>query len=365
MQALSFLIIKVCCRQAIILMNCKTVYIFNPEHDLCLANGDIHFVPPESALAFGRDCASITRFMHGLCTVDDSDFGQIVPWGWDFVLKNRLLKEGVDAGLLPTDKQIQQITILSHRRVALQALEYLNNSNINDITSHNYRIEAVEVKDVESFLECNKEVVLKAPLSGSGKGIRFVSKRLSYSNAGWCRNLIAKHGYVVVEQRVRPVLEFAMLFRSSKAERNSAYEGVDCIEFLGYSLFYARNGAYRGNVLASNEFIEKKILDYIPADLLLKSRNAIVEFLKKRVSGSYEGFIGVDQFVYEYGGTDDWPKYRFNPVVEINLRMTMGLVARNIYDRFSAEFHLVDGKSCFEICMNKNNGKIKYSYKIV
>lgn len=365
MQALSFLIIKVCCRQAIILMNCKTVYIFNPEHDLCLANGDIHFVPPESALAFGRDCASITRFMHGLCTVDDSDFRQIVPWGWDFVLKNRLLKEGVDAGLLPTDKQIQQITILSHRRVALQALEYLNNSNINDITSHNYRIEAVEVKDVESFLECNKEVVLKAPLSGSGKGIRFVSKRLSYSDAGWCRNLIAKHGYVVVEQRVRPVLEFAMLFRSSKAERNSAYEGVDCIEFLGYSLFYARNGAYRGNVLASNEFIEKKILDYIPADLLLKSRNAIVEFLKKRVSGSYEGFIGVDQFVYEYGGTDDGPKYRFNPVVEINLRMTMGLVARNIYDRFSAEFHLVDGKSCFEICMNKNNGKIKYSYKIV
>ena len=114
-------------------MNCKTVYIFNPEHDLCLANGDIHFVPPESALAFGRDCASITRFMHGLCAVDGSDFGRIVPWGWDFVLKNRLLKEGVDAGLLPTDKQIQQITIPSHRRVALQALEYLNNSNINDI----------------------------------------------------------------------------------------------------------------------------------------------------------------------------------------------------------------------------------------
>ena len=71
--------------------------------------------------------------------------------------------------------------------------------------------------------------------------------------------------------------------------------------------------------------------------MLLKSRNAIVEFLKKRVSGSYEGFIGVDQFVYEYGGTDDGPKYRFNPVVEINLRMTMGFAARAVMNRLAPE----------------------------
>ena len=37
--------------------------IFNPEHELCLANGDPNFVPPESALRFGRDCAKILEIL--------------------------------------------------------------------------------------------------------------------------------------------------------------------------------------------------------------------------------------------------------------------------------------------------------------
>ena len=52
--------------------------IFNPEHDLCLANGDPNFVPPESALKFGRDCAGLTSLI---------ETGEgIIPWGWDAVL---------------------------------------------------------------------------------------------------------------------------------------------------------------------------------------------------------------------------------------------------------------------------------------
>lgn len=37
--------------------------IFNPEHDLCLANGDVNFVAPESAMKFGVDCGKIADFM--------------------------------------------------------------------------------------------------------------------------------------------------------------------------------------------------------------------------------------------------------------------------------------------------------------
>ncbi len=397
------------------------MYIFNPEHDLCLANGDIHFVPPESALAFGRDCASLVKFMQGLDKEVDADMEagkntwsgencmgsrsmgshavediaqvndiaqvkKIVPWGWNSVLRNRLVKQGYSSDLLPTIGQIAQITELSHRSVALEALEYVNGvldkscSNVNMrqeiVAQSDYRIAAKSVEEVEVVLERCRNVVLKAPLSGSGKGIRFVSGSLSHSDAGWCRNLIARHGYVVVEQRVLPVLEFAMLFRSCAADRAGDVSGV---QFLGYSLFYTQNGAYRGNILASNEFIEKQISRYIPAPLLEKSRLAIMEFLKEKIADKYEGFIGVDQFVYtnfnrlntdstEYLQSGvvvdaDAGIYRFNPVVEINLRMTMGLVARNIYDRFSNEYNLQDGSHIFEIC--RNVPKIgKYTYKI-
>ncbi len=378
------------------------MYIFNPEHDLCLANGDIHFVPPESALAFGRDCASITRFMQGLDEVADKDticdtgtyltVKKIVPWGWNSVLKERLLKNGYALDLLPSDEQIAQIAELSQRSVALEALEYLHEAcckgDFNDlwkkrVVSPGYRIAAKSVEEVEAFLEKCRNAVLKAPLSGSGKGIRFVSDVLSHSDSGWCRNLIAKHGYVVAEQRFAPVVEFAMLFKSVKLENNFENEGRNAVEFVGYSLFYAQNGAYRGNILASNEFIEKEISNYIPIELLHQTRLAIMEFLKKRIVGKYEGFIGVDQFVYQdfngnisNMGTDIVPTekerihhsengwhYRFNPVVEINLRMTMGLIARNIYDRFALEYGLQDGSHIFEICRNEPE-RGRYSYKI-
>ncbi|MCX4335139.1 MAG: hypothetical protein OSJ55_09715 [Bacteroidales bacterium] len=39
--------------------------IFNPENDLCLANGDVNFVPTASALKFGRYCPGITGLIAG------------------------------------------------------------------------------------------------------------------------------------------------------------------------------------------------------------------------------------------------------------------------------------------------------------
>ena len=33
----------------------KQIYIFNPEHELCIANGDENFVPPRSAMGFVKE----------------------------------------------------------------------------------------------------------------------------------------------------------------------------------------------------------------------------------------------------------------------------------------------------------------------
>ena len=41
-------------------------------------------------------------------------------------------------------------------------------------------------------------------------------------------------------------------------------------------------------------------------------------------------------------------KLCWNPAMEINLRMSMGLVARNIYDYHAAEYGLGEGTHCFE-----------------
>lgn len=342
------------------------MYIFNPEHDLCLANGDIHFVPPQSALDFGRDCASLTRFMHGLDAQADSDEPQllkITPWGWNPVLKERLLKEGYAPELMPAEEQLAAITELSDRRVALKALQYLNSrlsKNRNTtaetdrvlFTPANYRIAAGSLEEVEEFIQSCSNVVLKAPLSGSGKGIRFVANTLSHSDAGWCRNLIKKHGCVVVEKRFKPVLEFAMLFKCTDS---------GSVGFVGYSLFYTENGMYKGNILASDEWIENEIIKYIPRVKLSRAKEFLMEFLKENIAGRYEGYVGIDQFAHLPFDGDG--KIGYNPVVEINLRMTMGLLAHNIYSTHGND-KLKDGTHYFEIVREPQDGRMAYSYKI-
>ena len=100
-------------------------------------------------------------------------------------------------------------------------------------------------------------------------------------------------------------------------------EGID---FIGYSLFESRNGAYSRNVLASNEDIEDMIAGYISRETLTAIREGLTFILADTLVGHYEGFLGVDQMICQTGSSF------FVPVSEINLRMTMGLIARNQYD---------------------------------
>ena len=102
------------------------------------------------------------------------------------------------------------------------------------------------------------------------------------------------------------------------------HEGID---FIGYSLFESRNGAYSRNILASNEDIVDIISTYISRDTLNAICKGLTSILADTLVGHYEGFLGVDQMICQA----DSPV--FVPVSEINLRMTMGLIARNQYDQ--------------------------------
>ena len=151
------------------------------------------------------------------------------------------------------------------------------------------------------------------------------------TDRGWCRRTLQKQGAVIVEQRLEIQQEFAMLFEALP-------DGT--VVFRGYSLFYATNGAYNANILASDQYIENVLNESLPYELLELVRTKIVGWLQKKLSGNYKGFIGVDQFVCE-GGV-------LNPAVEINLRTTMGMVARNIYDNYTRELSLGEATHHFD-----------------
>ena len=287
------------------------IYIFNPEHDLCIANGDENFVPPRSAVGFARENIDLVHHLKR----PNKQRRQIIPWGWNHALKKRLINEGIDPSTLPSEEELQFIRTHSRREFALDVHERLNHGD-SKVIGPDYRIVATSVSDIETFMSANGSAVLKAPLSVSGKGIRFVRESLSESDKGWCRRTLEKQGTVIAEQRFEIIKECAMLFECH-------HEGID---FIGYSLFESKNGAYNKNILASNEDIEDIIAWYIPLDTLIAMRENLISILADTLVGHYEGFLGVDQMICQ----TDSPV--FIPVSEINLRMTMGLVARNQYD---------------------------------
>ena len=289
----------------------KQIYIFNPEHDLCIANGDENFVPPRSAVGFAKDNIDLSEHLKR----PNKQHRQIIPWGWNQSLKKRLINEGFDPTTLPAEDELQFIRAHSRREFALDVHSRLNSAD-SQVIRPDYRIIANSVAEIEAFISSNGSAVLKSPLSGSGKGIRFVRESLAESDAGWCRRTFDKQGSVIVEQRFEIMKECAMLFECH-------HEGLD---FIGYSLFESRNGAYSKNIIASNEDIEDMISGYISRDTLIAIREELTTILADILVGYYEGFLGVDQIICQ----SDSPM--FVPVSEINLRMTMGLIARNQYD---------------------------------
>ena len=232
-------------------------YIFNPEHDLCIANGDENFVPPRSAMGFAKDNIDLSEYLKR----PNKQRRQIIPWGWNHALKKRLINEGVDPATLPSEEELQFIRTHSRREFALDVHSRLSCAD-SLVIRPDYRIVATCIDEIEAFISTHGSAVLKSPLSGSGKGIRFVREGLSESDKGWCRRTLDKQGSMIVERRFEIIKECAMLFECH-------HEGID---FIGYSLFESRNGAYSRNILASNENIEDIISEYIPRNTLIAAK---------------------------------------------------------------------------------------------
>ena len=290
----------------------KQIYIFNPEHDLCIANGDENFVPPRSAVGFAKENIDLSELM----IRPNKQRRKIIPWGWNHSLKKRLINEGIDPSTLPSEEELRFIRTHSRREFALDVHSRLSCRD-SQVIGPGYRIVATSVSEIETFISANGSAVLKSPLSGSGKGIRFVREGLSESDEGWCRRILDKQGSVIVERRFEVIKECAMLFECH-------HEGID---FIGYSHFESKNGAYSKNILASNEDIEDMIAGYIQRETLINIREELIAILTDTLVGHYEGFLGIDQIICQASSPV------FIPVSEINLRMTMGLIARNHYNR--------------------------------
>ena len=331
------------------------LYYFNPDHDLALANGSAHFQAPESAAAFADDLSllpcwfaeevasevlSDQEFTEDLNVLgldvatiplfskDKIEEFKVEPWGWDLAVRKFFLNNGVAEKLLSTPEKIDEYKQLAHRRLTIKAMNYLRKKSIYPDSLPFVAEELKSISEVNAFAAKYPEVVFKAPWSGCGKGVFWSSGILTPSLSGWCKRVIEKQGSVMGEKAYNRVQDFAMEFKVGRGD----------VTFAGYSLFFTEgSGIYRGNYLMSNEDIEVELTKWVSLDYLNWIRDELIGFLREKVAKIYTGFVGVDMFVYsdvrDAGCETQEGGYKINPVVEFNLRMTMGMVARTIYDR--------------------------------
>jgi hypothetical protein len=245
-------------------------------------------------------------------------FSAVDVWGWDLAIRAYLLRWGVEAVVMPTVTQIDAIRQLSHRRHAMQLLESLQMPGTIGCASETDQMEIIVDR-----LQSGEHLVVKAPWSSSGRGVRFMEGDMNIYDNGWVRHVIEKQGSVMVEPYYNKVKDFGMEFVS---------DGKGIVSYVGLSLFQTSNGAYTGNILASEDEKEHMISHYISVDLLKAIRQKICTLMGVLLKDRYAGAFGVDMMVVR---RDDGDGFLLHPCVEINLRRTMGHVAISLTEHCS------------------------------
>lgn len=215
----------------------------------------------------------------------------IIPWGWDLRLKQSLLKQGAPEQLMPSDEQLARIRELQHRKtvMSLQPQAWCVYS-------------ADEVRTL--LAECGR-LVLKAPWSGSGRGLRWVDGVLSDHDEAWIAKTVASQRCVMAEKRQEVAADFALEFHLSAGNAT----------LVGLSLFKTQSGVYRCNELLWDDEIRQHL--QLPQSV----ENSIRHWLRLYVAPYYTGPVGVDLIKNSDGDFC---------VSEMNLRHTMGLVAHRM-----------------------------------
>ena len=348
----------------------KHFRVFNPEHDMALANGDRHFIAPRNIREMARDLAPLLEIV-------DSD--GIMVWGWDYAVKTQLLRMGVTEGELPTDGVLTALRVCSERQSAHRLLRAFH-ADHPDGPYIGESIIAHSLDTIASYAAQHGHIILKDPLSSSGKGLRHVNineddndnenfQRVASSSPSlskvknWINALIKRHGYLTAEPFYNKVQDFAMEFSLRNGQ----------CHFIGYSLFNTNHhGRYESNLLLADEEIENRLAQYIPHATLHEVRDWIISHSTHIIPTEWNTtehplYFGIDMMVVKDGRqcTIDNPRFRnqdsefinqnseirnqkseiriqkseiksqkseikLHPCVEINLRLNMGIIAHEV-----------------------------------
>lgn len=329
-------------------MHCS-VHLFNPDHDMALATFSPYYKSSADIMGMTDDLSALPVWIASegdvvytrraeeckawfgqeeyVCLLPQVKWTDVVPclevrpWGWNPALVLELRRQGLDESLLPSGERLEQIRLFSGRNRYAGLL-----TELTRIPGTCGRSEVcTSLAQVLGFVEAVGPTVLKAPWSGSGRGLMRVSPDgLSSSVEGWVKRVLRTQGCIMAEPQYDRVEDFAMEFYA---------DACGGVSFVGYSLFETdAHGNYKGNHLLSEAKIETRLASYVSCDVMEAVREHLLAFFRKSLRGIYSGYFGVDMMICREGAC-----YLLHPLVEVNLRLTMGVVSLLFFSRFCLE----------------------------
>lgn len=333
------------------------VFYFNPTCELAVANGSFSYMPPLLLQEMERDLSILPlvfartsdfilspnipssefisqlkndgfelphfRTLPELESLPDGSIHSLSPWGWSpsahFVLKNLKPKCSDEFKSSPVFEWNDVSRELFERKTALNFLSSLLQKERSEWFVSNDKMGRVmtNCEQVEEFLLYHNGIVLKAPLSSSGRGIQIIRKRtLNASNKQWISGVLKQQLYLIAEPFLDKIADLSFQFFI----RNQAE-----VDYLGYSFFETNsNGQYKGTL------IHPDLQDIVPGketsgieNMLQSTAQILTRELKSSVYyRNYEGYLGIDALIFKENNG-----IRIQPCLEINCRMNMGILA--------------------------------------
>ncbi|MDR0349564.1 MAG: hypothetical protein LBH90_08770 [Tannerella sp.] len=329
----------------------KRLHYFNPGHETAIYSGMTHYTPAASVRKMAFDLTLLPLWygqkndyilIEG--SVDPSIFLKTIP----HILRPALFpvtstsfqagafQEPVEAspwGLSPQSIHIfnklqtvnNQLIIPPWKEEYIQltarqtAAVYFKLVQVKNPAFRKLKLPyfCTDISEVQQYMANNSPpFVLKMPYSCSGRGLYWITNNhIDKLAAQWIHGVIRKQGVVSIEPALNKACDFAMEFES---------DGKGNIKYTGLSVFNTlKKGAFSGNLLGSQQILEKQLTQYILKEQLHEIQDTLISILSQQLGTVYKGHFGIDMLIYR----DKDGSYAIHPFIEINLRYTMGLVA--------------------------------------
>ncbi|WP_372772462.1 hypothetical protein [Mangrovibacterium sp.] len=337
--------------------NPVSVFHFNPTCELAIANGSSYYMPPARLRKFETDLDAIMGVLG-----NENDFvicehlpapefiNQFKMLGWKLPAYKTL--EQLEAYLsshpeisfnhkpwghspaeynlfrcLHLDDQLwnENRKQLFERKTAVTFLQqFLNQNGLPSCIGSDINQQQIQSEEeIESLLAISHPLVLKAPLSSSGRGLLVIRRtKLNEANQQWIRGILAQQGYLIAEPWLNKQIDLSFQFE---------IEANGNVRYLGTSYFQTNtNGQYNGHYLnfhRNHQFpIKTEMIDRIGERLSEELANsAYTKF--------HMGILGIDALIY----LDTDGQIKLHPCIEINPRYTMGYLSQRIETKIHPE----------------------------